>query len=275
MVQIHDVLHDVQTDARAGLVVLRLVERLEDAPLVCFGDAHAVVGHLYAEVLPVRLGQTGQSHVVLRVFIGVRQQVADDLGHRLPIDHRREVLVGIGHGELLPALLEGGGEAHADILYQFVYVLRGEVHHEHLLFHLAEVEQLVHQFQQSVGIAVDHLHVVRHIPLLHDLLQRADDERHGGADLVGNHREEVQTGLAYLFFLLFVQPLHLSLVLVLRLLQAVVDVLPDDGTDQQEVEQLGIPAPPERGMHHDLERGLFRRPDTVVVRGLDAEGIGA
>ena len=107
-------------------------------------------------MLAIGLHDTRQPHVVLRVFVGIGQQVAHHLGDGLLVDDGREVLVGIFHREPFAALFEGGGEAHADILYQFVDILRGEVHHETLLLHLAEVEQLVHQFQQPVGIAVDH-----------------------------------------------------------------------------------------------------------------------
>ena len=45
-----------------------------------------------------------------------------------------------------------------------------------------------------------------------DLFQRADNQRDGGADLMGNHRKEVEPGLAHLVFLLLGQPLHLLLV---------------------------------------------------------------
>ena len=136
---------------------------------------------------------------------------------------------------MLTALLKGRCEALADRQDQFVDVLRGKVHHEGVLLHFTEVEQLIDKFQQSVGIAVNHLHVVGGVTFLHDLLQRADDERHRGAYLVGNHREEVQTGIAHLFLFLCIQPLYLLLVLPLGQFQTEMDVLPDDRTQQQEV----------------------------------------
>ena len=52
-------------------------------------------------------------------------------------------------------------------------------------------------------------------------------------------------------------------------------VVPDDSACQQEIDDLGIPAPPEWRAYHDAERRLVRRPDTVVVRGLHTEDIGA
>ena len=122
---VHDVLHDVQSDACAGLVVLRLEERIEDPLAVFLANPYAVIGHLDAEVRSVGLHLAGQSHIVLGVFVRIRQQVADDLRHRLPVDDGREVLVGIGYRKPFAALFEGGGEALADRLHQVVDILWG------------------------------------------------------------------------------------------------------------------------------------------------------
>ena len=86
-------------------------------------------------------------------------------------------------------------------------VLWSEVHHQTLLLHLAEVEQLVDQFKQTMGVAVDDLHVIGGMLLFHELLQRSDNQRYRGAYLVSNHREEVQTSLAHLLLFFLAQPL--------------------------------------------------------------------
>ena len=92
---------------------------------------------------------------------------------------------------------------------------------------------------------------------------------------MGDHREEVQAGLAHLLFLFFVQSLHLTLVTLFFTTQTEMHILPDDTTQQQEIENLGIPAPPEGGLDDDLERSLIGGPHTVVVRSLHAERIGS
>ena len=168
----------------------------------------------------------------LGVLIGIGEEVADNLGDGLAVDDGGEVLVGVGHGEVLATILEGGCEALADGLDQLVDVLRSKVHHQALLLHLAEVEQLVDQFEQAVGIAVDDAQLVA---LDLDFLKGSDDERHGCAYLVGNHGEEVQACLTHLLLLLLVQPLHLLLVAVLGPLQSEVDIIPD-GADEQQIE---------------------------------------
>ena len=94
-------------------------------------------------------------------------------------------------------------------------VLWSKVHHQTLLLHLAEVEQLVDQFKQTMGVAVDDLHVIGGMLLFHELLQRSDNQRYRGAYLMGNHRKEVQTCFAHLLLLLFVQPLQLYLMVAL------------------------------------------------------------
>ena len=275
VVLVDNVLDDIEADARAGLIVLCLKEGLEDAFEVVVADAHAIVGHGDAEMLTVGLYVAGEAHFIFGVFAGIGEQVAHYLGDGLAVDDGGEVLVGVGHGEMLAAILEGGCEAHAHILYQLVDVLGGKVHDEALLLYLAEVEQLVDQFEQPVGVAVDDLHLFRRSAAFHDFLQGRDDERYGRAYLVGNHREEVEAGIAHLFLFLLVQPLHLELMAVFGAAQTQVDIIPDGCSQQQQIEELGIPAPPERRLDDDAEPGLVGGPDTVVVGGLHAEEISA
>ena len=81
-------------------------------------------------------------------------------------------------------------------------------------------------------ITVDDAHVVRGRALLHNLLQRPDNQRYRRADLMGNHRKEVQASLTHLFLLLCVQPLYLLLMLMLGTLQAETYIIPDSDTYQ-------------------------------------------
>ena len=157
MVLIHDVLDDIEADASAGLVALSLEEWFEDTVLVFCLNADAVVAHLNAEVLAVRLHDTTQPHIVLGIFIGIGQQVTDHLDDSLLVDDGGEPFVRVGDSELLAALLKCGCKAFTHGAYQFMDVLWGEVHHQHQLLHFTEVEQLIDEFQQTVRITVNHL----------------------------------------------------------------------------------------------------------------------
>ena len=145
--------------------------------------------------------------MIFGVFISIGKQVADGLNDSLFVDNGSEVLIGIDDSELFTILLEGGCKTLANRHHQLVDIVRGKVHYQALLFYLAEVEQLVYQLQQAVGIAVDNLQVGRWGTLLHQFLQWSDNERHRGTNLVGYHRKEVQAGLAYLLLFLFIQQL--------------------------------------------------------------------
>ena len=157
MMQVDDILHDIQPDARTGLVVLSLIEGLEDALTVFFADAYAVVADDDGEMIVTRSDQTGESHFVFAVFISIGEQVAHDLGDGLFVEDSGEVWIRIVDGEVLASLFEGGCKALADILDELTDILWRKVYHDLLLFDLAEVEQLVYKFQQPMGIAIDDL----------------------------------------------------------------------------------------------------------------------
>ena len=146
MVLIDDILHDVESDASAWLVALSLEERIEDTALVFLPDADAIIADLDTEVLAVGLHHTSQPHVVLRIFVGVGQQIADHLRDGLLVNHGREPLIRIVNDKPLTALLKRRGETLTDGPYQLMDILWGEMHHQHQFLHLAEVEQLVNQF---------------------------------------------------------------------------------------------------------------------------------
>ena len=138
--QIDDILHNVQADTRARFVVHRLEEWFEDTLAVLLADTDTIVADHNTEVFPVRLYPTAEPHVVLRVFVGIRQQITDHLRDGFLVDDCRKVLVWTIHSESFASLLEGRYEALTHAFYQLMDVLRGEVHHKTLLLHLAEVQ---------------------------------------------------------------------------------------------------------------------------------------
>ena len=72
------------------------------------------------------------------------------------------------------------------------------VEFQSLLLHLVEIEKLVDELKEPVGVAVNHLQgvVLGHLP--HVGLKGTYNERHGSAYLVGYHGEEAQPQLTLL-----------------------------------------------------------------------------
>ena len=73
MVQLNDILHYRKPDARAGLVVARLIERIEYFLLLLRADAYAVVGDLNDEMCLVGCNPAFESDMVA----GIRQGIGD------------------------------------------------------------------------------------------------------------------------------------------------------------------------------------------------------
>ena len=222
-----DIADNAQANARAGLVIGSLIERAEDALAVFGGYAHAIVLNLNAEAVAARLLIAAHADAALGVLVGIGQQVAHHLGDGLSIDDGREVLVGIVDGELPPILGKRRGKALADVVHQLTDVVYTEAHGHLLLLHLAEVQQLVDQLQQTVGVTVDDLQVSRRLSLLHQVFQRTDDKGYRRSYFVGYHREEAKTGLAGLLLLGLRQPADVLLMALLSTAQPQADVIPD------------------------------------------------
>ena len=285
MMSLHQVLHDVQTDARARLVVLRLIEGREDFLLLIGSDAIAIIRHHDAEMLTV-CHVAAQAHVVLRVFVGIRHQVADYLGYRLLVDDGSEIVLRIIHLQLGSVLPQGWLKPLHHGGYQLRDVLKLEVYLHSALLHLVEVEQLVHQVQQSLRIPVNHVDgIVHHLsfpsrntqlrPFALQVLQRTDDERNRGSDFVGYHGEELQSGIAHLLLLLLLQRIKFMLMATLLTLQSALGIEIDGVAQQQQIEQLGWQGPPERRMHLYLQLRLLLAPYTIIVGCLHPEGVTA
>ena len=213
VVLIYYVLHYAQAYACAGLVVGRLVEGLEDALVVVGVNAYAVVGHLDGKVGVVGHDLAREAYAVARIFAGVGQQVAHHLGYRLAVDDGSEVAVGIIDPEGDAALGEGWLEAFAHRAQHVADVAHLEPHAEALVLNLAEVEQLVDEFEQTMGVAVDYVEAValggrEGCRGFYELFQRAYDERHGSAYLVGYGGEKPYLRVSHLQLLLFVELGH-------------------------------------------------------------------
>ena len=198
-------LHGVQSDARARLVVLGLIESVEDTTLVLLADADAVVGDTQLECAVGDVA-AGHADVALGIFARIGHEVAENLSHGLSVDDRREAVIGIADVERDVPLRQCGLEPHSHGPHELCDVADGEVQAHALLFHLVVVEQLIDEVEQAVCVAVDDVDglcdglsarrtaagvlLPRSQHLLLQILERSDDERHGSAYLVGNHGEE-------------------------------------------------------------------------------------
>ena len=144
MMKIHNIFHNVQANTCSRLIVHRLEERFEYALTVFLTDSDTIVADHNTEMLPIRFHPTGKPHIVLRIFIGICKQVTHHLRNGLPVDNGCKVLIGAIHRKVLTTLLEGWSKTFTYAFYEFMNVLWSEVHHQTLLFYLAEVKQLVH-----------------------------------------------------------------------------------------------------------------------------------
>ena len=57
-------------------------------------------------------------------------------------------------------------------------------------------------------------------------------------------------------------------------LQPDVNVIPDNESNQQEIEEFGIPCPPEGRWYNNRDGCLFIAPYTIIIGGFHTEGIG-
>ena len=140
MMKVYDVLYNIQTDARARLIILSLIERLEDTLTICLRDTHTIIADHDAEMLLIRFDDTTQCYTGLTVFIGIGKQVAHYLCDGFTIDDCRKTVVWVMHRELFAVLLERRFKTLAHSMKQFVDILSLEMTHQHVLLCLTEVE---------------------------------------------------------------------------------------------------------------------------------------
>ena len=155
-----------------------------------------------------------------------------------------------------------------------------------LLLHLVEIEQLIDEQEQTLGVTVDNRKRLRDsltlgkfsgnlFPMLFQTLQRSDDKRYRRTDFMGNHREELQAGVSHLLILLALQLVEFFLMAALLTLQPALCEPVDCVTDEQKIQNLGWQRPPERRMNHNLQFCLILRPYAIIIGCLNQEGIGS
>ena len=155
-----------------------------------------------------------------------------------------------------------------------------------LLLHLVEIEQLIDEQEQTLGVTVDNRKRLRdsltirkfsgnQFPMLFQTLQRSDNKRYRRTDFMGNHREELQAGVSHLLILLALQLVEFFLMAALLTLQPALCEPIDCVTDEQKIQNLGWQRPPERRMNHNLQFCLILRPYTIIIGCLNQEGIGS
>ena len=172
-----------QAEARALALALLadLVEDFEDLLALAGGNLLAVAVHPQDGALAVGGRLQGHFDAVARVFDGVGEQVADDLLHGVAGTHDLERLVRdvLAEGNLL--LLSHLLEVAAGLADDGAEVLLEEDRLDLVLLHAAQVEQLVGQAEQAVGVGLDGEQVLlrlrRVVLLLDQLVERHLDER--------------------------------------------------------------------------------------------------
>ena len=239
VMEVHNHLAEVQADARSSRgVVLRvttLIEAVEDVLQRVVVDAHAVVGHLEA----CRVARRAQRHrhvaSVAAVFECVAQQICQHLVELVAVHPcleradavvvEREVDVSL-LGVIVEHLAHPLRECHE------VGGLTVQVHL--LLVNLTNVENLVHEVQDAVGVVLNGVDVAHRLLLsttaaevLLQLGQRTHDERQRRPDVVRGVDEE------------------LHLLLVHQAARAT--TVGDGGASQYQQEQQGIEQASQRG----------------------------
>ena len=155
-----------------------------------------------------------------------------------------------------------------------------------LLLHFVEIEQLIDEQEQTLGVTVDNRKRLRDsltiskfsgnlFPMLFQTLQRSDDKRYRRTDFMGNHREELQAGISHLLILLEFQLVEFFLMTEFLTFQPALHEPVDCVTDEQKIQNLGWQRPPERRMNHNLQFCLILRPYTIIIGCLNQECIGS
>ena len=153
-------LHEREADARAfvraGSRVLDAVEALEDAGEIGVGNADARVRDAQPHAIAVRL-QLDANLALERELEGVRQQIQDDLLPHVPIHvHRSRDRIAVDH-ERDARFLDGRSKDARELGGQHREVRGLIVGVDASGFDAGEVQQRVHEPQQSHRIAVRHV----------------------------------------------------------------------------------------------------------------------
>ena len=229
---------------------------------------------------------TGQVHIISGIFQGVGHQIADNLGNGLLVNHRHELIGWIIYLKTDAFLLEGRSKALCHSMHQLRNVVQMEMNLHALLLHFVEIEQLIDEQEQTLGVTVDNRKRLRDsltigqfsgnlFPMLFQTLQRSDDKRYRRTDFMGYHREELQAGISHFLVLLALQLVEFFLMTEFLTFQPALHEPVDCVTDEQKIQNLGWQRPPERRMNHNLQFCLILRPYTIIIGCLNQEGIGS
>ena len=239
-----------QSDARSRRFVLAGMaeKRGEDSLTHLRRHDLAVVGHRDPEGV-VQHRQFDADHR-FRIFQGIVQQVAQNLGEGFAVDLR----IGLHTAQIqfkgFVLLLGRRAEPVESLFDEVRDVLPGQVERQMLLLDLLEIQQLVRKVEQTVGIAIHDDQILGHVPvhrlLGEDVLQRSFDQRQRRTDLMRDIGEKADLGVVKLPLLFALESLY---VLLLTTDVAAGVVKPD----QHEHTQCEQPVD-DIGRHGEIER---------------------
>ena len=264
-----------ESGALALALLADLIEYFEDFLALPRGNHGAVAVHAQDGSLAVGGRLQRQFDAVLRVFDGVGEQVADDFLHGVAGAHHLERLVGniLLQGDLL--LLGHLLEITAGLADDGAEVLLEEDGLDFVLLHLAQVEQLVGQAEQAVGVGLDGQQVLlgfrRIVVLVDQLVERHLDQGQRGADLVRDVGEEVDLGVVDLFLLLVLHLGEVTGAVALPFHLELVEEQGQQGEEEDDVNDLGGLAPEDGGFDVELQApvGFGRlRTDDGHIEGI-------
>ena len=250
MMSLNKILHDIETDSGSRFIIPCLIKGSEDFLLLVRTDSQSVVFYLDAEMGSILQQAAGQAYIILGIFQGVAHQIADNLGNGLLVNHRHELIGWIIYIKTDAFLFEGRSKALCHSMHQLRNVVQTEMNLHALLLHFVEIEQLIDEQEQPLGITVDNRKRLRDsltigkfsgnlFPMLFQALQRSDDKRYRRTDFMGNHREELQAGVSHLLILLALQLVEFFLMAALFTLQPALCEPVDCVTDEQKIQNLG------------------------------------
>ena len=177
----------------------------------------SIVACRYPEMLFLLVHRQLETGKSLPVFQGIGQQITDNLGQGLLIYRGPDLLFRHLASQVHPSLLGQGSEAFAGKLHQPAQVTFLGIQLKAFVLGLAEVEQLVHQVQQALGVLVHdfqfHLHFVGQYIVFQDAFQRTLYQGKWRSDFVCHVGKEVYLGHIKLSFFLLLEFLHLIPVL--------------------------------------------------------------
>ena len=153
--------------------------------------------------------------------------------------------------------LHGSRKIVAGLAQDGLHVLLGEVQLELLLLHLAQVEELVGELQESGSICLDGEHVLLGALLVafagNDLVKGHLDQGEGSADLMREVGEVLDLGVVYLFLLVVLHLCHLALPFHFPLAAERSDGEVKEPKRHEEIKNLGQKSLEQRGLHGNLK----------------------